>query len=246
MRKGKSGKLELIFKYNEEYIARIKGIRGRKWDAQNKKWLIPDCKESIEQLMKLFTKGELAIDKGISCVSKIAQVDADNSDAQLLKMMREGLKLRGYSAKTIKSYTSHVRLFLKYCDKNIDLVREEDINKYLLFLLEEQHASHSYVNQAVNSIKFFYNNVFKKDKLDVSLVRPKSENKLPEVLSQKDVLRILENVSNIKHKAILFLTYSAGLRVGEVVRLRITDIDSDRMLIHVVQDKGRKDRYTVL
>lgn len=100
--------------------------------------------------------------------------------------------------------------------------------------------------EAVNSIKFLYNNILKQNELAINPVRPKDEKKLPEVLSQKDILRILSNVSNIKHKAVLFLTYSAGLRVGEVVRLRITDIDSDRMLIHIVQGKGRKDRYSAL
>jgi integrase/recombinase XerD len=78
------------------------------------------------------------------------------------------------------------------------------------------------------------------------LPRPKKERKLPDVLSQEEVFRILEALDNQKHKAILFLVYSAGLRVGEVVRLRIQDIDSKRMLIHIIQGKGLKDRYTVL
>ena len=85
-----------------------------------------------------------------------------------------------------------------------------------------------------------------KDDLALNIVRPKKEKKLPEVLSQNEVRYILDNVTNLKHKAILFLIYSSGLRVGEVVRLKLKDIDSNRMLIHVVQGKGRKDRYTVL
>ena len=194
----------------------------------------------------MFAEGELVIEKSISGLSESIEAEAGSTNDQFLGMMRDVLKLKGYSPKTIKSYMSHTRLFLKYCGKNADLVSDEDINKYLLFLLEEQQTSHSYVNQAVNSLKFLYNNIFKKNQLAISVVRPNRENKLPEVLSQKDVLKILDNVSNIKHKAMLFLTYSAGLRVGEVVRLRVTNIDSDRMLIHVVQGKGRKDRYTVL
>lgn len=244
--KGKPGQLEIAFSYNEEYITKVKSIHGRSWDVQNKKWLIPDCKESIEQLMKLFVKGEVSFDNSIAGMDKIIKADKYSEIDQYLNIMKDTLKLKGYSRKTIKSYTSHVGLFLKYCEKSAALVETADINKYLLFLLEEQRASHSYVNQAVNGIKFFYNNVFKKNELAVNLIRPKNENKLPEVLSQKDVLKVLENVSNIKHKALLFLIYSAGLRVGEVVRLKITDIDSNRMLIHIVQGKGRKDRYTLL
>ncbi|MHB1393500.1 MAG: site-specific tyrosine recombinase/integron integrase [Clostridia bacterium] len=246
MRKGKCGELEVVFPYNEEYIAKVKEIHGRKWDKDNKKWLIPDCKESFEQLLKLFSEGEVVIDKSIYDLDESVEAEADNSSEQLLQMMRDRLKLRGYSPKTIKSYMSHLRLFLKYCGKNADIINEGDINKYLLFLLEEQKTSHSYVNQAVNSIKFFCNQVLGKEQIIINMIRPKKENKLPEVLSQKDILRVLDSVNNIKHKAILFLIYSAGLRVGEAVRLRITDIDSERMLIHIVQGKGRKDRYTVL
>jgi len=233
VRKGRPGELELKFPYNEEYIAKVREIPGRKWDKGNKKWLVPDCEESINQLQELFTKEELVIVKG-------------SFNDQFLKKMKEVLNLRGYSQKTIKSYLSHARLFLGYCDKNADSIDNEDINKYMLFLLEEQQTSHSYVNQAANSIKFLYNNVFNRNELAIRVIRPKSEKKLPEVLSQKDVLKILNNVTNIKHKAILYLIYSAGLRVGEVVRLRMADIDSTRMLVHIIQGKGRKDRYTVL
>jgi len=160
--------------------------------------------------------------------------------------MEEGLKLRGYSQKTIKSYMSHARLFLEYCGKNANQLVKEDINYYLLYLLEQKGNTHSFVSQAVSSIKFLFGKVLMKDDLTLNIVRPKKEKKLPEVLSQKEVRVILDNITNLKHKAILFLTYSSGLRVGEVVRLKLKDIDSDRMLIHVVQGKGRKDRYTVL
>lgn len=246
VRNGKPGELELVFPYNEEYIAKIRGIHGRRWDKNNKKWLIPDCEESLKRLRELFKKDELVIDKNVSGWDENVEVEAESKNDHFLAMMQDALKLKGYSSKTIKSYMSHTRLFLKYCHKNAELISKDEINKYLLFLLEEKQTSHSYVNQAVNSIKILYSKIFKKDLLEISVVRPKRENKLPEVLSQKDVLRILDGVSNIKHKAILFLTYSAGLRVGEVVRLRVTDIDSSRMLIHIVQGKGRKDRYTVL
>jgi len=141
---------------------------------------------------------------------------------------------------------SHARLFLEYCGKNANQLVKEDINYYLLYLLEQKGNTHSFVSQAVSSIKFLFGKVLMKDDLTLNIVRPKKEKKLPEVLSQKEVRVILDNITNLKHKAILFLTYSSGLRVGEVVRLKLKDIDSDRMLIHVVQGKGRKDRYTVL
>ena len=113
-------------------------------------------------------------------------------------------------------------------------------------MMDENEMSHTYVNQAISSLKFFCQEILKKKDLISNIPRPKKENKLPEILSQQEVLRILNSTENLKHRAILFLVYSAGLRVGEVVRLKVNDIDEERMLIHVKQGKGKKDRYTVL
>lgn len=100
----------------------------------------------------------------------------------------------------------------------------------------------------MSAIKFLCQNILNKNDLTIYVPRPRKEHKLPVVINQKEVLRILESVKNEKHHAILILIliYSAGLRVGEVVRLKIEDIDSERMLIHIKQGKGRKDRYTML
>ncbi|MGE5630980.1 MAG: phage integrase N-terminal SAM-like domain-containing protein [Caulobacteraceae bacterium] len=152
VRKGKPGELELVFPYNEEYIAKIKSINGRKWDKENKRWLIPDNEESIKKLLGLFTKGEVVTDKTILVTDESVQADTDRINAKFAGMMKDTLKLKGYSPKTIKSYMSHVRLFLQWCGKSADAIQNEDINKYLLFLLEVRKSSHSYVNQAVNSI----------------------------------------------------------------------------------------------
>ncbi len=246
VRKGKPGRLELEVPYNKDLIARIKTIKGRNWDAENKKWLLPDCRESVEQLTKLFAEGELAIDSEISCDYGIPQFLGEASREKLLDSMKNTLKLKGYSPKTIKSYMSHVKLFLEYNNKTIDDMDKEDIKDYLLHLLDDKCNTHTFVNQAVSAIKFLYGQVLMKGNIILDIARPKRENKLPEILSDKEVLELLDSVVNLKHKAILFLTYSSGLRVGEVVRLKINDIDSDRMMIHVVQGKGRKDRYTVL
>lgn len=113
-------------------------------------------------------------------------------------------------------------------------------------MLEEKKTSHSYANQTISAIKFLCNDTLKQGRVIESIPRPKRENKLPNVLSFDEVKKSLNALEDEKHKTILFLVYSAGLRVGEVVRLKPEDIDSKRMLIHVVQGKGRKDRYTLL
>ncbi|MBM3212642.1 integrase, partial [Candidatus Poribacteria bacterium] len=116
---------------------------------------------------------------------------------------------------------------------------------YLLYLVEEKEAATSTLNQAINALKFYYGTMLKK-KFLYEIKRPRKDKKLPVVLSKEEAAKILSSVENIKHKAILMLVYSAGLRVGEVVRLKPEDIDSKRMLIHVRGSKGRKDRYTLL
>jgi integrase/recombinase XerD len=100
--------------------------------------------------------------------------------------------------------------------------------------------------QTISAIKFLYKYILKLPSPAIELPRPKKEEKLPNILSKEEVITLLNNVSNIKHRALLTLTYSAGLRVSEVVSLKLGDIDSQRMLVHIRQGKGRKDRYTIL
>jgi len=102
------------------------------------------------------------------------------------------------------------------------------------------------VNQAISSIQFLMKSSFKTFNINLQLPRPKRENKLPNVLSKDEVVRILNASTNLKYKLLLFIVYSAGLRVSEVVRLKVSDLDSDRMLIFVRNSKGLKDRYTTI
>ncbi|MCG2757458.1 MAG: tyrosine-type recombinase/integrase, partial [Desulfobacteraceae bacterium] len=115
----------------------------------------------------------------------------------------------------------------------------------LTILSEEKQSATSTLNQAINALKFYYGTMLKK-KFLYEIKRPRKDKKLLVVLSKEEIAKILSSVDNIKHRAILMLVYSAGLRVGEVVRLKPEDIDSQRMLIHIKGAKGRKDRYTIL
>lgn len=239
LEKGQPGHLLLSFDYDEEIIKKVKTILGRKWNADIKKWILPDNKNTIDTIRKLFSHFEF-----IDCREQAAAVDKPCEDMLIHKIERE-LKLRGFSRKTIKSYIGHIRRYLEHNPNEKYPLKKELIEKYLLDLLEAKGGSHSYVNQAVSAIKFTLKNVTNDD-IDIMIKRPKKERKLPEVLSQGEVLKILNTLDNKKHRAILFIVYSAGLRVGEVVRLKINDIDSERMLIHIVQGKGKKDRYTTL
>lgn len=120
-----------------------------------------------------------------------------------------------------------------------------DVKLYTHYLLE-LGKSPAYVNQAISAVKFYYEAVCGIQESSIWFVRPKKEKKLPNVLSQGEVLKLLGNIANLKHKSILSLTYSSGLRVGEVVRLKFQDIDIERKTIFIKQGKGKKDRYTLL
>lgn len=165
----------------------------------------------------------------------------------LFQVLTEELRLRNYSPKTIKAYKSCIRsLATHFSPRHPRDLTNEDIRSYLLHLIDQQHLAASTVNQVFNALRFVYVELYKRPFVIGSLPRPRKPMKLPVTLSQQEVLRILNAVDNVKHKVILTLIYSAGLRVGEAVRLKIVDIDSERGLIHVRHAKGMKDRFTLL
>ncbi|MDI6889133.1 MAG: tyrosine-type recombinase/integrase [Methanocellales archaeon] len=159
--------------------------------------------------------------------------------------LRRELVSRKYSPKTIKAYIHYNRDFLRFIEKKPEEAANDDIKNYLFHLADKRGLSASTLNIAINALKFYYGGVLKRN-FAFEIKRPKKDKKLPVVLSQKEVAKILSSVANIKHKAVLMLTYSAGLRVSEVVKLKVEDIDSQRKLIHIRGAKGRKDRYTIL
>jgi integrase/recombinase XerD len=123
---------------------------------------------------------------------------------------------------------------------------EAQSQAYLLDLVERRRVSRSYQNQVVSALRFMCESVLGQPMLALRIPRPRKEHRLPEVLSPDEVARMLERARNPKHRALLMLLYSAGLRVGEVVRLRPSDLDVERGLVRVRMGKGRKDRYTLL
>jgi integrase/recombinase XerD len=156
------------------------------------------------------------------------------------------LELKRYANNTVKSYVSAFETFINYYQtKELIAINESDVRSYILKLVQED-KSNSYINTAINSIKFYYESVLGMPNRFYQVERPRKEKKLPKVLSKEDVLNIIANTNNLKHKCIVSLLYSSGMRRNELVNLKITDIDSKRMLIRVEAAKGNKDRYTLL
>jgi site-specific recombinase XerD len=156
------------------------------------------------------------------------------------------LELKKYSNSTVKNYVYSFEKFINYYkDRALFTINENDIRLYLQKLIKEE-KSNSYINMAINAIKFYYEMVLGMPNRFYSIERPRKESKLPKVLSKEEIISIINHTNNIKHRCIVSLLYSSGLRRNELIHLKLKDIDSKRMVIRVEQAKGNKDRYTVL
>lgn len=165
---------------------------------------------------------------------------------KLRDQMQRDLQLRGLSPKTQKAYLNQVRDFARYFKKSPDQLGEDEVKEYLHYLLKEKKVSDSTYRHCYSALKFFYQTTLKRNCVFEKIPHLKKGKKLPVVLDKTEVDTIFSVTKNLKHKAILMLIYSSGLRVSEAAHLQITDIDSKRMLLQVRQAKGGKDRYTIL
>ena len=156
------------------------------------------------------------------------------------------LETKQYAFNTAKTYISMFEKFINhFIDKEIMDVNDFDISHYLQILVKEER-SNSYINQMLNSIKFYYEVVMGMPNRFYEIDRPIKKEILPKVISKKEVKDMINNTNNIKHRCVVSLLYSAGLRRSELINLKLTDIDSNRMVITVSQSKGNKDRITLL
>jgi site-specific recombinase XerD len=164
---------------------------------------------------------------------------------KILKIFEEKLRYKNYSEKTINLYVSYLSFFL--IQEDVKDAYGVTTQKIVNFLEKKSYSSTSQQNQYIGCLKLFAKYVLNKKDIHLSKIeRPKSEKKLPQVIDHNHIINQLSKIENIKHKAILTLTYSVGLRVSEVVNLKIEDIDSKRMLIHIKNAKGKKDRIVPL
>lgn len=259
IRQGIEHELWVNLDFSTENVEKMRTIT-RRWNPKQKHWVIPYDESTLKSLYNLFLEETIVvvdeslakeIDRmkagwGINDKHKDEVCNKCEVCIDLLNTAKKLLKLKGYSENTINAYMGQMRRFLTKFNFELDGIDQNIIQEYLLTELESKGRSNAYVNQTVSAVKFLCRYVLKISIPEVELPRPKREEKLPNVLSKEEVLAIFQSAQNLKHRALLTLAYSAGLRVSEVVSLRVTDIDSKRMLIHVRQGKGRKDRYTIL
>lgn len=173
------------------------------------------------------------------------QVDPVN--AHIIGAMRDHLVVKAYSKSTIKTYLNEVLQFL-YCIGSIpaDALQTIHLIKYFVYCFDHLHLSENTLHSRMNAMKFYYEQVLRHEEIFWSIPRPKKPLQLPKLLNEDELSRLFNALNNKKHKAMLFTAYSAGLRVSEIVAIKMAHIDSERMQILIPCAKGKKDRYVNL
>lgn len=223
----------------------VRALPGRRYDARRRVWTAPEGGAAMAALTAAFGPGGVTVVRG-SDPPTSAWTEPSN---EILDRVRDALTVRGYSPRTRTVYLGHLRRFLTWCGGGEPRLPEDPPREgeaYILELIQRRGISRSYQNQVVSAIRFLCESVLGQSRMALRIPRPRKEHRLPAVLSPEEVGRMLRKTRNLKHRALLMLLYSAGLRVGEVVRLTPPDLDEERGLMRVRGGKGRKDRYTLL
>ncbi len=237
---GEPGCWEVYLPYHFETKNHLKKtIPSCHWNRQGNHWQVPAGPGTLKALIDKFGADRVVVDPAIKALEKVWRRTA------LLDSFTQELHLRRYSPKTCKVYQGAVRRFLESCNKDYTQLTSKEIRTYLLRLIEREEVSTSFQNQTISAIKLLFEWVLKRPQLLEDLPRPRRGRRLPAVMSRNVTENILNAVGNLKHQTLLVLMYAAGLRVGEVVRLQVDDLDEGRGLIRVKGGKGDKDRYTL-
>jgi len=227
------------FPYHSQWLKDLKEkFPTAKWSMSKKCWYLSDV-HSIRSEIGMTPKTEM----GKTVISQIHPVNH-----VALKRMHEVLLLKAYSPNTIRTYCiefSQLLYLLK--DKPVDILTPERLRAYFLYCTKNLKLSENIIHSRMNAIKFYFEQVLHREKIFFEEIpRPKKRSSLPEVISKNDIVKLFAQVDNPKHLLMLKLCYGMGLRVSEIVNLKITDIDSRRMLVHIVASKGKNDRYVTL
>jgi integrase/recombinase XerD len=233
----------LQFAPNKAWNERIKKVPGASWSSTLKGWHIPDTEENRKKC-GIEPATALSVQQQKVQTSSI-RLSANNKAELLLYL--EQLALKKYSKSTLQTYRNEFMQLLQLLgDNNVQDLTPEHLKRYMLYCAVKLQLSENTLHSRLNALKFYFEQVLKREKFFWEIPRPKKHLILPKVLGEQEIARLFNALTNKKHKAILFTAYSAGLRVSEAVRLKLSDIDSDRMQILVEKAKGKKDRYVTL
>jgi integrase/recombinase XerD len=165
---------------------------------------------------------------------------------ELRRRMDDDMLTRGFADRTRETYLWAVTGLARFYHRSPDHISDEEIQAYLVHLIRDRQRAWSTCNIVVHGLRFFYHTTLKRDRTTFCIPSPRQSGTLPAILSREEVERVIAHTANVKHRTMILTTYAAGLRLNEVIHLRVADLDSARMTIRVEQGKGGKDRYTVL
>jgi integrase/recombinase XerD len=223
----------IFIRFEKDYnlMDQVKNLNGAKWSQSNKRWYVPDTADHRKQFGLRLLEESFPSEEGIEGIEKF----------------KRHLQSKRYSDSTVKTYSEALKSFLIfYREKAINSITNEDVISYNNDYILKNKLSASYQNQIANAIKLYFKTI-RETKIDFDKIhRPKRSKTLPNVLSKEEVKAILEAHSNIKHKMMLSLIYSCGLRCGELLALQPVHIDSKRNIVLLKNAKGKKDRIVPL
>ncbi|NNE33394.1 MAG: tyrosine-type recombinase/integrase [Winogradskyella sp.] len=246
--------LGLKFRYNEDLLSLIRDIPLAKWSKTHRLWYLPLSDTNIKLVQNRFKKDAQLDTSGLSEAIIILDKkkpkrvwNLSTSQKDLLNKFYKYLKGKRYSKSTIDTYTFFVADFIEFNSKKpLETLTNRDVELFIETVFIKRNYSISTQRQFISALKLFI--VFEPSTQinSLELVRPQKDKKLPTVLSQEEIIRLIATTANIKHRAIIALLYSGGLRIGELLQLRIEDFNFKRKQIFIRNSKGRKDRYVTL
>lgn len=224
------------FHYDSNLVKYLRQSVVAHWSASKKSWYVRD----VQQYRLLFGLPEKSIGKGA-----YMHIHPTNKEAFL--RYREQLLLKGYSHNTIKTYCNEfAQLLFSLKDNPVESLTPDLLRRYCVYCIQKLKISENQMHSRLNAMKFYFEQVLHLEKFFFDIPRPKKPQLLPKALNVDEIKRLFAAVENLKHKVALQLCYGMGLRVSEIVQLKLGDIDSKAMRVQVCNAKGKKDRYVNL
>jgi len=247
----KSDIILLTFKYNDKLIQLLKELKVFKWSKSNRGWYCGYSDTNLNLIKKQVGKvAQLSINTN-SLEPKMLKYrkrrNLTEANKEFIRNYVNYLKGKRYSESTVKTYFTFIADFIDYIQpKKIENLTYRDVEKFIEDEFAPRNYSISSQRQFISAVKLLVKFYPECNIEEIKLERPKKSRKLPTVLSQNEVIKILQNTTNLKHRAILGLIYSSGLRIGELINLKLEHINFERKQLQIKNAKGRKDRYVII
>ena len=224
------------FEYDLDLVSRVKKLVGVKWSQSQRSWYVLDTPQY---------RSRFGLHVDLVGKEVLSQIHTVNQPA--LTRLLETVQLKGYSPSTLKTYRNEfAQLLYVLKDKNVDDLDAERLRSYFLYCINTLKLSENTLHSRINAVKFYFEQVLHREKFFYEIPRPKKPSILPKVIHVADIKKLFEVTTNLKHLTMLKLCYGMGLRVSEIVNLKVTDIDSKSMQVFIERAKGKKDRYVNL